>query len=144
MTEMKIKILLVLILLIVSISGCLDRPTFGAVPVLHVKVEIGRTTDMPIIENVKVEQGRIAALQQVGRDLPASFPGVHVYIFKGALPLNYWTSMPYEGPGTYELTAEFKSVPAPGDGLRIFVKVVDNAGETIAHNYLNQTMMIWK
>ena len=120
---MKLKIL-VLMLLLASISGCIEGPIFGTVPVLHVRVEVGGTTENPIIESVEAEQGTIDTLRRVGRHLPVEFPGVHVTVLKNGHFLNYWTTVAYDGPGTYELTAEFETPPAPGDVLRVIVEVM--------------------
>lgn len=128
--------LMVIILLITSISGCL-----GYVPTLKVTTIISGTTDAPIIESIETEQGTIDALRGP-KDHPPSMPGVYVLVIKERMgTINYWTSVPYAEPGTYELTAGFKTAPNPGDNLRVLVQVVDEQGDTIARN---ETVMIWR
>jgi len=54
--------------------------------------------------------------------------------------VNYWTYVPYTGPGTYELTTGLRFIPADEEEARVIVTVNDDMGDRIAMNTAKMTM----
>ncbi|MEA1864809.1 MAG: hypothetical protein U9N46_06390 [Euryarchaeota archaeon] len=71
------------------------------------------------------------------KDIPANFPGVYVLMVHEGHRINYWTSVPYTGSGTYNLTVGLGSVPPDGSEVRVIVTVNDKDGKRIAMNTTN-------
>ena len=135
MRLLKLLSLMLIIVLVVGSSGCLTTPT------ISVRTTIGEEGEIPTVESIEVEQGVVDALREP-KNHPPSMPGVYVLVIKERMgAINYWTSVPYVGPGTYELTAGFRTAPNPGDNLRVLVQVVDEQGDAIARN---ETVHIWR
>ncbi len=113
-------------------------------PVVKVKAEVVTGTEgNPVVRIVKVEQSTVHPLKAPRGHSTAAFPSVDAIAFLNLRMSCYWASAPYTGDGTYEFVIGFlKGVkPKRGDMIRIYVKVCDASGKTLASNYKD---MIWK
>lgn len=118
--------------------------TMEKVPVIKVKAEI--VTDAngnPRFKAIEVEQSEVHPLKAPRGHSRAAFPSVDAIAFLNLRPSCYWASTPYTGDGTYEFVIGFlKGVkPKKGDRIRVYVKVCDSSGRTLASTSRD---MIWK
>ncbi len=129
----KIFFILFITIVLLSTSGCLESKK-----VVKIKATIV-DNNVPLITNVEANSELIEALKYP-KDIPPNFPGVYVLIIYNSNRLNYWTSVPYTGPGTYEITTGLRFIPADGEEARAIVTVNDEMGNRIA---LNTTTVIF-
>lgn len=116
---------LLIALVISATSGCLESKK-----VVNIKATIIEN-DIPKITTVDANTELIDALKSP-KDIPPNFPGVYVLIIYENNRINYWTSVPYTGPGTYELTSGLRFIPIDGEEARVIVTVNDDMGNRIA------------
>jgi glycosyltransferase A (GT-A) superfamily protein (DUF2064 family) len=95
--------------------------------------------DTPQITNVEANSELIDVLKYP-KDIPPNFPGVYVLVIHKSNRINYWTSVPYTGPGTYELTTGLRFIPADGEDARVIVTVNNEMGDRIAMNTTTVTI----
>ena len=129
----KIFIIIFITTVLLSTSGCLESKK-----VVKIKATIV-DNDPPLITNVEANSELIEALKYP-KDIPPNFPGVYVLIIYNSNRLNYWTSVPYTGSGTYEITTGLRFIPEDGEEARAIVTVNDEMGNRIA---LNTTTVIF-
>ena len=129
----KIFFIIFITIVLLSTSGCLESKK-----VVKIKATIV-DNNAPLITNVEANSELIEALKYP-KDIPPNFPGVYVLIIYNNNRLNYWTSVPYTGPGTYEITTGLRFIPADGEEARAIVTVNDEMGNRIA---LNTTTVIF-
>lgn len=108
-------------------SGCLESKK-----AVTIKAEI-LENDVPQITNVETNTVLINELKYP-KDIPPNFPGVYVLVIHKSNRINYWTSVPYTGPGTYEITTGLRFIPDDGEEARVIVTVNDEMGDRIAMN----------
>ena len=123
----KIFFIIFITIVLLSTSGCLESKK-----VVKIKATIV-DNNAPLITNVEANSELIEALKYP-KDIPPNFPGVYVLIIYNSNRLNYWTSVPYTGSGTYEITTGLRSIPADGEEARAIVTVNDEMGNRIALN----------
>lgn len=116
---------LLIALLLSATSGCLESKK-----VVNIQATI-TDNDGPSITSVDANTELIDALNSP-KDIEPSFPGVYVLIIYENNRVNYWTSVPYTGPGTYELTSGLRFTPDDGEEARVIVTVNDDMGDRIA------------
>ena len=91
-------------------------------------------TYLPYIQNISsdavLEQGMVSAVE-AQHDTPLQLPGIVARAFDAdtGVVISYWTSVSYEGPGTYDLTISFYEPPEEGDGMKIILEIVDSNGD---------------
>ena len=95
--------------------------------------------NIPEITNVETNSILIDELKYP-KDVPPNFPGVYVLVIYKSGRINYWTSVPYTGPGTYEITTGLRAIPADGEDARVIVTVNDETGDRIAMNTTTVTI----
>ena len=123
----RILATVIITLIILSASGCLESKK-----VVKIRATIIEN-DIPQITEVESGPELISALKYP-KDIPPNFPGVYVLVIYKNNRINYWTSVPYTGPGTYELTSGLRFIPDDGEEARVIVTVNDETGERIAMN----------
>ena len=123
----RILATVIITLILLSASGCLESKK-----VVTIKAEIVEN-DIPQITNVEANSELIEALKYP-KDIQPNFPGVYVLVIYKNNRINYWTSVPYTGPGTYELNCGLKFIPDDGEEARVIVTVNDETGERITMN----------
>lgn len=134
--NLKYVILILLVAVLLSASACIDLKTLKTEEkVVHVTATI-EENEIPHITNVDVSTHTINLLRYP-KDVPPNFPGVYVLVIYAGNRVNYWTSVPYTGSGTYEITTGLRFVPADGSEVRVIVTVNDEMGERIAMNTMN-------
>lgn len=112
--------------------------TIEGAPILKVKAEVVTGADgKPMVRIIEVEQSEIHPLKAPRGHSAESFPSVDMVAFLNLRMSCYWTSKKYQGAGTYEFVIGFlKGVKLKeGDMIRIYVKVCDESGKTLASNY---------
>jgi hypothetical protein len=62
---------------------------------------------------------------------------VYVHVIYTSHRIDYWTSVPYTGPGNYEITVGLRAVPPDGSDVRVIVTVNNEDGDRIAMNTTN-------
>jgi len=120
-------------LLLSATSGCLESKK-----VVNIKATITEN-DIPVITTVDASTELIDALKSP-KDIEPNFPGVYVLIIYENNRINYWTSVPYTGPGDYELTSGLRFIPNDGEEARVIVTVNDDMGDRIAMSTTTVTM----
>ena len=123
----KILIILFISFVLLFTSGCLESKK-----AVTIKAEIIEN-DIPQITNVETNSVLIDELKYP-KDIPPNFPGVYVLIIYKNNRINYWTSVPYTGPGTYELTSGLRFIPDDGEEAKVIVTVNNDMGDRIAMN----------
>lgn len=126
-------IILLITLVLLSTSGCMESKK-----VVKIKATIIEN-DTPQITNVEANSELIDVLKYP-KDIPPNLPGVYVLVIHKSNRINYWTSVPYTGPGTYELTSGLRFIPADGEDARVIVTVNDETGDRIAMNTTTVTI----
>ncbi len=58
-------------------------------------------------------------------------PGVTVVVLQNMQMIGEWTSVPYNGSGSYNLTVGLTKNPRPGDTVRVIVRVLNARSENI-------------
>ncbi len=58
-------------------------------------------------------------------------PGVTVVVLQDMQMIGEWTSVPYNGSGSYNLTVGLTKNPKPGDAVRVVVRVLNEQSENI-------------
>lgn len=118
---------ILIILVLLSTSGCLESKK--AITINAVIEE----NDVPLITSVVAKTESISALKYP-TDIPPNFPGVYVLVIYNNNRVNYWTSIPYTGPGSYEITTGLRFDINEGENARVIVTVNDEMGDRIAIN----------
>ena len=113
-------------------AGCLESKK-----VVQIKAEIIEDNG-PQFTNVEANTELIEALKYP-KDIPPNLPGVYVLVIYANNRINYWTSVPYTGPGTYEITTGLRFFPADGEEARVIVTVNDETGDRIAMSTVQVT-----
>ena len=121
----KIFTIFLIISLLLFSSGCLESKK-----VVKIKTEIIEDNG-PQITDVEANTELMEALKYP-KDIPPNLPGVYVLVIYANNRINYWTSVPYTGPGTYEMTTGLRFFPADGEEARVIVTVNDEMGDRIA------------
>ncbi|MCD6207385.1 MAG: hypothetical protein J7J06_05255 [Methanosarcinales archaeon] len=88
---------------------------------------------IPDITDVDAGADRIRLISYP-KDVPPNFPGVYVHVICASNRIEHWTSVPYTGPGTYNITAGLRFIPSDGTKVRVIVAVTDEKGNRIAMN----------
>ncbi|MBC8521525.1 MAG: hypothetical protein ISS94_01485 [Candidatus Syntrophoarchaeum sp.] len=118
--------------------------TIEGAPIVKVKVEVVTDADgKPQFKVIEVEQSEVHPLKAPRGHSAAAFPSVDAVAFLNLRMSCYWTSQEYQGEGTYEFVIGFlKGVkPKEGDMIRVYVKVCDGSGKTLASGYKD---MMWE
>ena len=118
--------------------------TLKGAPVVKVKAEVATGADgKPVLKIVDVEQSEVNPLKAPRGHSTTPFPSVDAIAFLNLRMSCYWASVPYTGNGTYEFVIGFlKGVkPKKGDMIRVYVKVCDARGKTLASASRD---MVWK
>ncbi|MCK5548024.1 MAG: hypothetical protein KAI64_03355 [Thermoplasmata archaeon] len=145
---MGFMILLVITILIISVTVYLyQQESEIESPVLFLTLKLSDGGDdpdsdrwnpetqtyRPYIQNISAdavfEQGTISSVEVIG-DTPLQKPGVIVraYDYENMIPVSYWTSVLYEGPGDYEFTIKFIETPQNGDTIKVLIDIEDENG----------------
>ena len=95
---------------------------------------------LPYIQNISsdavLEQETVSVVE-APQDIPLELPAVvaRAYDADTGVVLSYWTSVPYEGPSTYDLTISFHEEPEKGDTIKIILEINDIHGDDIFPYY---------
>ncbi len=145
MTEKGLKhavlVVSLIMLLVVSVHGCTDAgdafKTKKAVQVSATidEVPLGDGT-IPQITSVDASTREINLLKYP-KDVPPNLPGMYVHVIYTSHRIDYWSSVPYTGPGEYEITVGLRAVPPDGSDVRVIVTVNNEEGDRIAMNTTN-------
>ncbi|HIE32369.1 MAG TPA: hypothetical protein EYP67_08370 [Methanosarcinales archaeon] len=128
-------------LLSVSVHGCMNAgDIFKTKKVVRVsatidEVPLGEDT-IPQITAVDAGVGEISLLKYP-KDIPPNLPGVYVHVIYTNHRIDYWTSVPYTGPGDYEITVGLRALPPDGSEVRVIIAVNNEDGDRIAMNTTN-------
>jgi hypothetical protein len=127
-TMTSVRYIVILILLIAVIAGIFFTTREDAV---YIKVSVNLTqlndTPVPRIDNltaILVPTTKVSEPKET--DLFA--PGILVVPFKNATMIGYWTSVPYNGTGTYNLNVGLTEYPKKGDEVLINIRFLDANG----------------
>lgn len=147
MTEKGLKHVIVVVslimLLAVSVHGCLDvGDVFKTKKVVQVSATIDEVPapsgDGVIPQITAVDAGTEEInLLKYPKDIPPNLPGVYVHVIYTSHRIDYWSSVPYTGPGDYEITVGLRAVPPDGSEVRVIVTVNNEDGDRIAMNTTN-------
>jgi len=113
-------------------------------PIVKVRAEVVTDADgNPQFNVIEVEQSEVHPLKVPRGHSAAAFPSVDAVAYLNLQMSCYWTSQEYQGEGTYEFVIGFlKGIkPKEGDIIRVYVKVCDGSGKTLASGYKD---MMWK
>jgi hypothetical protein len=124
---LKIFTSLLIILVLLSTSGCMESKK-----AITIKATI-EENEAPLITSLEAKIESIPALKYP-KDIKPNFPGVYVLIISGNNRVNYWTSIPYTGPGIYEITTGLRFDINEGETARVIVTVNDESGDRVAIN----------
>lgn len=130
-----VVVLLMAVLIAAFAHGYLKTEKVVTVSATIEEVTVGEN-EVPHVTAISAGVDRINLLKYP-KDIPANFPGVYVLMVHEGHRINYWTSVPYTGSGTYNLTVGMGSVPIDGSEVRVIVTVNDEMGERIAMNTTN-------
>ncbi|MCK5109703.1 MAG: hypothetical protein KAR25_08425 [Methanosarcinales archaeon] len=127
-----------IMLLAVSMHGCLD---VGDVFKTKKAVQVSATIDevslgdgtVPQIRTINASTREISLLKYP-KDVPTNLPGMYVHVIYTSHRIDYWSSIPYTGPGDYEITVGLRAVPPEGSDVRVIVTVNNEDGDRIAVN----------
>ena len=122
---LKIFTTIFIITILLSTSGCLESKKAIKINATIAENEYTEITDVDA-SSVSIETLRYP------KDIPPNFPGVYVLVIYKANRINYWSSVPYTGPGTYEITTGLRFIPEDGTDLKAIVTVNDEMGNRIA------------
>lgn len=130
-----------IMLLAVSMHGCLD---VGDAFKTKKAVQVSATIDevpleggmIPQITTIDASTCEINLLKYP-KDVPTNLPGMYVHVIYTSNRIDYWSSVPYTGPGDYEITVGLSTVPPDGSDVRVIVTVNNEGGDRIAVNTTN-------
>ncbi len=139
------KLILVLLLLGIIISGCIGNPV-KQVPVIHVNITLVEKDGNVDVVNYKLNQEMVNYLARPKTTQPESFPAItaRTMIAKGKnSTIGPWEALPYKGNGDYSFNIGFKedNYPVLNDKVNIFIYVWDKKGEVIGHF---ENDMVWE
>ncbi len=130
-----------IMLIAVSAHGCLEvGDVFKTKKVVQVSATIDEVPlgDGMIPQITAVDAGaEEISLLKYPKDIPPNLPGVYVHVIYTSHRIDYWTSVPYTGPGNYEITVGLRAVPPDGSDVRVIVTVNNEDGDRIAMNTTN-------
>jgi hypothetical protein len=142
-----IPILIVVTLVILSSAFYIFyRASQEPVPVLKAVIVVNGTTSEPGLESITLIQEEIPQTEEP-KESGSHFPGIYLIAYGPSIESDYsqpytkWTSKTFSGPGTYTLTASFLFEPKSGDNLRIQVRILNGAADTIAGE---EKTMVWE
>jgi len=139
------KMLILLILFVIIVSGCLSNP-FKQVPVVKVNITYVETGGKVAVENLTVTQGTVdyAARPQVtqARSFPAI--GARIVTSKGKnSSIGPWEMVLYKGNGTYSFNVGFKEGAeiSNNDNVSVYIYLLDKKGDRLS---LVTRDIVWK
>ena len=121
----KIFTTIFIITILLSTSGCLESKKAIKINATIAENEYTEITDVDA-SSISIEALRYP------KDVPPNFPGVYVLIIYSNNRISYWSSVPYTGPGTYEITTGLRFIPNDGADVKAIVTVNDEMGNRIA------------
>lgn len=99
--------------------------------VLKVSVTVGQSDTQDETRIIKNISAKLVPWSKVtepkGNELVT--PGVVVIAKKGKEVISYWTAVPYNGYGTYDINVGLYKYPNKGDTINIAARVVDPNGK---------------
>jgi hypothetical protein len=139
------KIIIMLLLLGIIVSGCIDNP-LKQVPVVKVNVTFVEKEGQFYPEHITIIQGTVDYAARPMKTNVQSFPAIsaRVLVVKNnnatMQALGQWENLPFTGNGTYNFNIGFneKNYPNPGDLLGISIIVSDKNGRRIGYVTENQ------
>lgn len=139
------KIILVLFLLGIIVSGCISNP-FEQVPVVKAKVTFVEKNGYADAVNYSIIQGTVDYAARPMTTTAKSFPAItgRTMISKGKnSTLGPWEAVEYTGNGTYSFNIGFKKdvPPAFNDTIHVSIMVLDKDGKKIG--YITENIL-WK
>jgi hypothetical protein len=129
----KIFTTIFIITIFLSTSGCLESKKVIKINATIAENEFIEITDVDA-SSVSIEALRYP------KDIPPNFPGVYVLVIYANNRISYWTSVPYTGPGTYEITTGLRFIPKDGENVKAIITVNDEMGNRIAMKTVIVTM----
>lgn len=127
---MRRNIILLIIILSILISGCIENP-FRQVPIIKINMTFIEKDGIAEVVNYDITQESVSYLARPVRE-HAPFPAIsaRAMIVKGKnSSIGPWEMLPYSGPGTYTLNVSFEKNPLVNDSIHISVYVLDKDGE---------------
>ena len=128
-----ILVLLIAVMLVTFTHGYLKTGKVVKVTATVEEATVGGHT-IPHVTDINAGADRIKLIRYPTKDLPPNFPGVYVHVICASNRIEHWTSVPYTGPGTYNITAGLRFMPPDGTKVRVIVAVTDEKGNRIAMN----------
>ncbi len=98
--------------------------------VLQVQVSVKGDLNNATIEDVNANLQSVSKISEPKSNL-LIIPGVTVVILQNMQMIGEWTSVPYSGSGTYNLTVGLTKNPKPGDTVRVVVRVLNEKSENM-------------
>ena len=127
-----------IMLLAVSTHGCLDvGDVFKTKKAVQVNATIGEVPrEDGVVPKIMIINAttREINLLKYPKDIPTNLPGMYVHVIHTSHRIDYWSSVPYTGPGNYEITVGLRTVPPEGSDVRVIVTVNNEDGDRIAVN----------
>ncbi|RZN43522.1 MAG: hypothetical protein EF813_00485 [Methanosarcinales archaeon] len=127
-----------IMLFAVSTHGCLDvGDAFKTKKVVQVNARIGEVPrEDGVIPKIMIIDAttREINLLKYPKDIPTNLPGMYVHVIHTSHRIDYWSSVPYTGPGDYEITVGLRTLPPEGSDVRVIVTVNNEDGDRIAVN----------
>ncbi|MCZ7380832.1 MAG: hypothetical protein O8C64_04555 [Candidatus Methanoperedens sp.] len=126
------KSLVMFAVIVGIIAGGILYTTRQDAEYINVRVNLTQLNDTPspridnltafLVPTTKVSEPK-------GNDLVT--PGIVVMVFKGQEIIGSWTSVPYNGTGTYNLKVGLTEYPKQGDVVYINIRFLDPNGEEL-------------
>ncbi len=98
--------------------------------VLQVQVSVKGGLNNATIEDINANLQSVSKISEPKSNL-LIIPGVTVVVLQNMRMIGEWTSVPYKGSGTYNLTVGLINNPKSGDTIRVVVRVLDKNSENM-------------
>ncbi len=98
--------------------------------VLQVQVSVMGDLNNATIEDITAHLQSVSKIGEPKSNLLIT-PGVTVVVLQNMQMIGEWTSVPYNGSGTYNLTVGLINNPKPGDTVKVVVRVLNKNSENM-------------
>lgn len=100
------------------------------VSVLKVQVKVSGNQSSATIDNITARVEQVNKVSEPKGTLLIT-PGVTVVVMQNMEMIGEWTSIPFNGSGTYSLTVGLDRYIKPGETVRIIARVMNEKSENI-------------
>jgi hypothetical protein len=98
--------------------------------VLQVQVSVKGDLNNATIEDINANLQSVSKISEPKSNL-LIVPGVTVVVLQDMRMIGEWTSVPYNGSGTYNLTVGLTEYPKSGDIVKVVVRVMNARSENM-------------